>query len=193
MSKIAVKAIETLNANWRSKAGAITSAMVSPSVTARWFNGAWAWDSWKHAVAMAHFNPIVATANINALFDYQIKADDPLRPQDEGMIVDAIFYNQDSDRQGDGGNWNERNTKPPLAAWAVWEVFQQTQDLAWLKTLYPKLTAYHAWWYRNRDHNHNGLIEYGATKHRLHNNPQGQISFKVQFAQANKLTANCKA
>ncbi len=28
-----------------------------PSNTARWFDGVWAWDSWKHAYAMAHFNP----------------------------------------------------------------------------------------------------------------------------------------
>jgi putative isomerase len=38
---------------------------------------------------------------------------------EKGMVVDAIFYNQDIARGGDGGNWNERNTKPPLASWAV--------------------------------------------------------------------------
>ena len=196
-SKIVVKAIETLNGNWRSPAGALTHDMVSPSVTARWFNGAWAWDSWKHAYAMAHFNPTVAKANIEALFEYQVTANDPLRPQDEGMIVDAIFYNKDSARQGDGGNWNERNTKPPLAAWAVWSVYQQTKDVDWLKGLYPKLMAYHQWWYRNRDHNQNGLVEYGATKHRLHNNSDGQISFKVQLSTKDQFTKRklpqCKA
>ncbi len=180
-ARIAVKAIETLNANWRSAAGAIKHDMVSPSVTARWFDGAWAWDSWKHAAAMANFNPAIAKANILAMFDYQISADDPLRPQDQGMIVDAIFYNKDSARQGDGGNWNERNTKPPLAAWAVWQVYQQTKDQAFVEQMFPKLLDYHQWWYRNRDHNRNGLVEYGATKHRLHNNAQGQIRFKVQY------------
>ena len=45
----------------------------------------------------------------------------------------------------------------------------------------PKLKAYHQWWYRNRDHNHNGLVEYGATKHRYHNDEKGNITFKVKY------------
>lgn len=177
---IAVKAIETLNGNWRSRAGALTRDVVTPSVTARWFNGAWAWDTWKHAYAMASFNPQIAKENILAMFDYQVLADDPLRSQDHGMVVDAIFYNKDTARGGHGGNWNERNTKPPLATWAVWQLYQQTQDKALLQTLFPKLQAYHRWWYRNRDHNGNGLVEYGATKHRYHNNEQGELSFRVK-------------
>ena len=180
-NRLAVKTIETLNGNWRSAAGEIKHDMVSPSVTARWFNGAWAWDTWKHAYAMANFNPEIAKNNIRAMFDYQIHADDALRPQDAGMVIDAIFYNKDKARGGKGGNWNERNTKPPLASWAVWQVYQQTNDIKFIEEMYPKLIAYHGWWYRNRDHNKNGLIEYGATKHRAHNSPNGNITFKVQY------------
>ncbi|WP_042149021.1 MULTISPECIES: alpha-glucosidase [unclassified Pseudoalteromonas] len=180
-NRLAVKTIETLNGNWRSAAGEIKHDMVSPSVTARWFNGAWAWDTWKHAYAMANFNPEIAKNNIRAMFDYQIHADDALRPQDAGMVIDAVFYNKDKARGGKGGNWNERNTKPPLASWAVWQVYQQTNDIKFIEEMYPKLIAYHDWWYRNRDHNQNGLIEYGATKHRAHNNPNGNITFKVQY------------
>ena len=39
-----------------------------------------------------------------------------------------LFYNQDSARGGEGGNWNERNSKPPLVAWAVWHIYQETKD-----------------------------------------------------------------
>lgn len=179
--KIAVKAIETLIANWRSAAGSLLHDSVTPSVTARWFNGTWAWDSWKHAYAMAHFAPQLAKDNIRAMFDYQIDANDALRPQDHGMVVDAIFYNQDTDRGGDGGNWNERNSKPPLASWAVWEVYKTTQEIDFVQEMFPKLEAYHSWWYRNRDHNQNGLVEYGATRHRLHNDEQGELRFSVQL------------
>lgn len=28
--------------------------------------------------------------------------------------------------------------------------------------MYPKLVAYHNWWYTNRDHNKNGIAEYGS-------------------------------
>jgi len=179
--KVAIKAVETLNGNWRSPAGNLTHAGVTPSVTARWFNGVWAWDSWKHAYAMAHFNSDIAKENIRAMFAYQVQADDALRPQDEGMVIDAIFYNKDNARGGDGGNWNERNTKPPLASWAVWEIYKATGDVSFIEEMLPKLQRYHQWWYHNRDHNQNGLVEYGATKHRYHNNAQGKISFKVRY------------
>lgn len=196
-NKVAIKSIETLNANWRSPAGKLGHDGVTPSVTARWFNGVWAWDSWKHAYAMAHFNSDIAKENIRAMFAYQVQADDAIRPQDEGMVIDAIFYNKDKARGGDGGNWNERNTKPPLASWAVWEIYQATGDISFIKEMFPKLQSYHQWWYRNRDHNQNGLVEYGATKHRYHNNAQGKISFKVRYLRTpsspNIDLSSCKA
>ncbi|NVJ98210.1 MAG: alpha-glucosidase [Alphaproteobacteria bacterium] len=179
--RVAVKAVETLIGNWRSAAGSLKHGGVVPSATARWFSGLWAWDSWKHAFALAHIAPDVAKDNVRAMFDYQVTADDPIRPQDAGMVVDAIFYNKDSVRGGDGGNWNERNTKPPLAAWAVWEIYQATSDSAFVAEMYPKLKAYHAWWYRNRDHDGNGLAEYGATRHRYHNDEDGRITFQVRY------------
>ncbi len=177
---IAIKAIETLVANWRSPAGAITHHSVTPSVTARWFNGVWAWDSWKHAYAIADFAPHLAKDNIRAMFDYQISVKDPVRPQDFGMVIDAIFYNKSSQRGGDGGNWNERNTKPPLASWAVWQIFKTTNDVEFIREMYAKLVDYHAWWYRNRDHNSNGLIEYGGTVDPKHTTEHGELRFSVK-------------
>ncbi len=179
--KLAIKSLETLIVNWRSPAGNILHHGITPSVTARWFNGLWAWDSWKHAVALADIAPELAKENILAMFDYQVANDDPLRPQDNGMVIDAIFYNKDQARGGIGGNWNERNTKPPLASWAVWQVYQATQDKDFLTQLFPKLISYHQWWYKNRDHNQNGLVEYGATKHRFHNDISGELTFQVSY------------
>lgn len=166
--RMAAKSMQTLIHNWRSPAGAIIHDAITPSITYKWFNGVWAWDTWKQAVALAQFDPQLAQANVSAMFDYQFDQHDSLRPQDAGNLPDAIFYNQDDNRGGDGGNWNERNGKPPLATWAVWQIYQQTQDLALLQRFYPKLVAYHQWWYRNRDHNGNGLVEYGANVHPMH-------------------------
>lgn len=157
-----VKSIETLVTNWRSAAGALKHDGVVPSMSYKWFVGMWAWDSWKQAVATARFNGDLAQDNIRALFDYQITKDDTVRPQDAGTIIDCIFFNQNEARNGDGGNWNERNSKPPLAAWSVWNVYKQTEDIAFLEEMYPKLTAYHNWWYTNRDTDQNGIAEYGA-------------------------------
>ena len=183
--RVAVKAIETLNANWRGAAGAMKFDSVTPSVTGRWFSGnqTWPWDTWKQAYAMAHFNPNVAKDNIRAVFAFQIQPDDPLRPWDAGFIPDLIAYNPSPERGGDGSNWNERNTKPSLAAWAVMEVYNTTGNKQWLAEMYPKLVAYHDWWLRNRDHNGNGVPEYGATRDKAHNTPDGQMLFTVKRGQ----------
>ena len=180
--RVAVKAIETLNGNWRGAAGAMEFDSVTPSVTARWFSGnqTWPWDTWKQAYAIAHFNPEVAKDNIRAMFAYQIQADDTVRPWDAGFIPDLLAYNTSPERGGDGGNWNERNTKPSLAAWAVMEVYKTTEDKAWLEEMYPKLVAYHDWWLRNRDNNGNGVPEYGASRDKAHNTDNGDMLFTVE-------------
>ncbi|MER7350604.1 trehalase family glycosidase [Streptomyces aurantiacus] len=159
--RLAVKSLETLVTNWRSAAGRIRHDAISPSLSYKWFaGGVWAWDTWKQAVGTARFAPRLAQSQIRAMFDHQIRPTSATRPQDAGMIPDAVFYNNPADG---GGNWNERNSKPPLAAWAVWEVYRHSGDRAFLREMYPKLAAYQSWWYRNRDHDRDGLAEYGAT------------------------------
>ncbi|HID4263485.1 TPA: alpha-glucosidase, partial [Serratia marcescens] len=190
-TRVAVKAMETLNGNWRGAAGAMKFDSVTPSVTGRWFSGnqTWPWDTWKQAYAMAHFNPDVAKDNIRAVFAFQIRPGDALRPWDAGFLPDLIAYNPSPERGGDGGNWNERNTKPSLAAWAVMEVYRVTGDKGWLAEMYPKLVAYHDWWLRNRDHNGNGVPEYGATRDKAHNTPDGRMLFTVKRGQREQTLA----
>ncbi|WP_462169745.1 alpha-glucosidase [Pseudoalteromonas xiamenensis] len=181
-ARMLVKAIETLIANWRSPAGDISTDTVSPSVTARWFSGnlTWPWDSWKQAYALAYFHPSLAKNNIDTVFNAQIQPSDPLRPQDAGMLPDLIGFNKSPERGGDGGNWSERNSKPSLAAWSVFQVYEQSGDKVWLAKLYPKLKAYRQWWLTNRDHNHNGVPEYGATVDKAHNNDKGELLFTIE-------------
>lgn len=190
--KLAIKALETLVGNWRSPAGEIKHNGITPSVTARWFNGVWAWDSWKHAYALAEVMPELAKDNVRAMFDYQITHKDTLRAQDAGMVIDAVFYNYSKARGGDGGNWNERNTKPPLASWVVWQIVSKSSDEAFLAEMYPKLKAYHEWWYLNRDHNGNGLIEYGGTVDDTHTTKEGEMRFSVQATAQLAVLASCK-
>lgn len=158
----AMKAIMTLNTNRRSSAGKILSEGVVPSTFYKWFNGVWAWDSWKHSVGLAPYMPEVAKNNIRSMFDYQVSSTDTDRPWDEGMILDCIFFYNDHEGSG---NWNERNSKPPLASWAVWKVFENSKDTAFIAEMFPALVRYHNWWYRNRDHDQNGICEYGCTVH----------------------------
>ena len=157
---IAVKSIETLITNWRSPAGDIKTSGITPSVSYRWFNGFWAWDSWKNALGVLDFDANLAKDAVKTMFDYQIKKDDKERPQDAGTIIDAVYF--------DDANNNHRNSKPPLAAWAVYNIYKKTGDLEFVKGMYPKLVEYHNWWYTNRDTDKNGIAEFGAMVHPMH-------------------------
>lgn len=157
---VAVKAMMTLTTNWRSAAGDIKTQGITPSISYRWFNGFWAWDSWKNALGVLDFDSQLAKDSVRTMFDYQITEHNEHRPQDKGAIIDVIYY--------DKLDANERNSKPPLAAWVVYNIYKETNDLEFIKEMYPKLVDYHNWWYRNRDVDKNGVAEYGAMVHKSH-------------------------
>ena len=144
--RIAVKSIVTLLSNWRTNRGGLLHEGIVPSHAVGYFVGFWAWDSWRFSVALARFAPELAKNNIRAMFDYQLP---------DGMIIDCIYTNPEEN--------NARDSKPPLAAWAVDEIFTHTQDTAFVREMYPQLLAYHRWWYLKRDHNRNGICEFGST------------------------------
>lgn len=142
--RVMVKAMITLVSNWRTPAGDILHDGCYPSYCG--FFGVWSWDSWKHVSATALFNPELAKNEIRCLFDYQAE---------NGMIPDYVS------RFKERINW--RDTKPPLAAWAVMNVYENTGDKAFVEEMFDKLYKYHQWWYTDRDHDKNGVCEYGST------------------------------
>jgi putative isomerase len=144
--RVAVKALETLVANWRSPLGDLRHAGLFPSWAYPGFHGVWAWDSWKHARALALFAPGLAEDQVRVMLDWQDEA---------GMVPDVIY--------ADSSENNRRDTKPPLAAWAVAGIVDVTGDTTFVREVYPALRAYHAWWYTHRDHDGDGLCEYGST------------------------------
>ena len=144
--KLAAKCIQTLQTNWRSAAGDLQHSGVFPSAAYQGFYGFWSWDSWKQAVALVRFNPELAKSNLHSMFQYQ---------DEMGMVADCVYFDPKEN------NW--RDTKAPLASWAVLEIYKATSDLEFVKEMYPKLVKYHNWWYLYRDHDTNGLCEYGST------------------------------
>ena len=144
--RVAAKAVVTLIGNWRAARGDLHHDGVIPSYSNPDFNGFWAWDSWKHAAALAWFDPDLARAQIRAMFDYQAA---------DGMVPDCVFLHRADD------NW--RDSKPSLATWAVMQVYRATGDKAFLAEMYGKLVRYHRWWFADRDHDHDVLAEYGST------------------------------
>ena len=144
-NKVAVKALVTMMSNYKAPKGDLLHGGVVPSQGVDYFMGFWAWDSWKHAAAMASFAPDEAMEQVRAMFDYQTP---------EGMVPDCIYPVSQCN--------NYRNSKPPLAAWAVLKIFEQNGDKDFVAEMLPKLVRYHEWWYRYRDCDSNGFCEYGS-------------------------------
>ncbi len=145
---LAAKCMLTLQSNWRAPRGELKHAGLFPSYHAPYFHGFWAWDSWKHAAAISLYNSDLAKDQILAMYDYQDSV---------GFIPDCLFRDTEIEQH------NYRNSKPPLSAWAALKASQAGRDTNFLKVIYPKLVSQHQWWYSHRDHNRNGLCEYGST------------------------------
>lgn len=126
-----VHAAATLIHNWRSPRGGIRHAGVIPSPFA--YNGFWAWDSWKHARALALFEPELARDQVRAMFDHQLP---------DGMIPDTVMVDP-------AGN-NTANTKPPLAAWAVEGILAADGEWDFVEEMLPALLKYMAFWEKRR-------------------------------------------
>lgn len=144
--RVAVKSIVTLMSNWKRERGHLFHEGIVPSHAVSYFDGFWAWDSWKHAAAVAYLEPELAKNQMRTMFDYQ---------QPNGMVIDCIYV--------DSLENNARDTKSSLATWAVQEIFNQTQDTAFVREMFPKLVKYYKWWFVDRDRDGNSICEFGST------------------------------
>lgn len=144
--RIAAKAVVTLISNWRAHRGSLLHDGIVPSHAVGYFVGFWAWDTWRQCAAATLFEPELAKNSIRSMFDYQL---------DDGMIIDCIYT--------DASENNARDSKPPLSAWAVDEIFKATGDTLFVAEMYPQLLKYYKWWYDKRDHDGNGICEFGST------------------------------
>lgn len=145
-NRIAIKSLVTLISNWKINRGGLLHEGIVPSHAVGYFMGFWAWDTWKFVIPLAKVTPELAKNMVRSMFDYQL---------DDGMIIDCIYV--------DTMENNSRDSKPPLACWAVDAIYEATQDVAFLKEMYPQLLSYYKWWYQKRDHDKNGICEFGST------------------------------
>ena len=145
-NRVAVKAVSTLISNWRMKRGSLRHDGIVPSISVGYFIGCWAWDCWRFSAALAPVFPQLAEDNMRVMFDWQ---------RTDGMVPDCVYP--------DSTENNYRDSKPPLAAWAVDKIWEATHDTAFVREMLPRLEAYHRWWYAHRDHDGNKLCEFGAT------------------------------
>ena len=151
-SKLIAKCILTLQNNWRIAAEGLPDSGIFPSYNFEWFHGFWAWDSWKHAAAISFYDKNLAIAQMRSMFHFQ---------EPNGMVADCVYRDTSIEPN------NYLNSKPPLAAWAIWKIYSNTGDKTVLEEFYPKIKKYHKWWYSERDHDKDGICEFGATDNKL--------------------------
>lgn len=96
------------------------------------FLGIWNWDSAFHAVGMTRIDTELAKESVRGFFKFQ---------HDNGFLPDCIYEN---------GTIVDDLSKPPVFAWAVQRIYNETGDIEFLKEMYPKLKNNAEWWYNNR-------------------------------------------
>jgi len=114
-----------------------------------YYVGVWGWDAYFHALAYRHIDARLAQDQIRILLDHQ---------REDGMIPDAVH---------DEGTVTHLSfpvevdvTKPPLAAWVTWKLYETSGDREFLDEVYEPLVRCNRWWFEQNDLDGNGLCEY---------------------------------
>ena len=120
----------------------------------------WNWDSCLTAIAMAHYDEARAWVEIETLFAHQWA---------DGMVPHIVFHRED-DRYFPGPDvWATGRpvptsgiTQPPVAGFAVRRLYERSGNkqmaLEKVRTLLPKIHAWHEWFYECRDPEGTGLV-----------------------------------
>jgi len=57
---------------------------------------------------------------------------------------------------------SEDRSQPPVGSYCVLKIYLQHRDIGLLEESYPALKRWHEWWFKCRDGNQNGLLEWGS-------------------------------
>jgi putative isomerase len=58
--------------------------------------------------------------------------------------------------------WVDR-TQSPILSFVVWQIYQRTGNRSLIEMAYPVLARNNEWWWRTRDGNGNGIVEFGSS------------------------------
>lgn len=106
--------------------------------------GVWLNDVLYHGLMAGLFDPEIARENLSAVF---------AGATSEGNLP-CLLTGRDS--------WIDRS-QPPIGAFIVWMLWLRTCDRRILSDSYDVLARNHDWWWRVRDGNGDGLVEYGTS------------------------------
>ncbi|GAB4349231.1 MAG: hypothetical protein Kow0099_32190 [Candidatus Abyssubacteria bacterium] len=103
------------------------------------------WDSFFHAMLHSVNDRWLAESNIRAVLD-----DHAL--MEEGYPTN---YMVSTFMSGD-------RSQPPLGSLAAWRLYRRFGDRRLLEWVYPRLKRWRQWWWRKRDGNRDGVLEWGS-------------------------------
>lgn len=133
------KAASILKVNVMSPEGSIGRRWTTPD---RWpHRHMWLWDSAFHSLGWLYLDPQMAKDALEAMVESAYP---------DGMIPLSSAPAAQS----------HTTSQPPILAWAVWEIHQETGDVDFPVRLYDGLANYVRWFLRERDRNGNGLYEW---------------------------------
>ena len=106
--------------------------------------GIWLTDTAVSALVHSLFGVEQARENLDALF----------AGQTEHGNFPCLLTGKDA--------WLDRS-QPPILSLLVWQIYQRTGALALVERAYGPLLRNHQWWWRTRDGNADGFLEYGSS------------------------------
>ena len=106
--------------------------------------GVWLDDVFYHALLASLFNMQLARENLLAVLT-------GLTPQGN---LPCLLTGNDA--------WVDRS-QPPIGSFIVWLIYRRSGERSLLELAYPALLSNHDWWWRERDRNGDGLVEYGTS------------------------------
>lgn len=103
----------------------------------------WLWDSCFHAIMWNHFDPDRAAAELRTLIAKQHKS---------GLIGHVTYWKPAEILNVEWGTLETSSLiQPPLLAYALWRIYEGTDDVALLAEFYPALRAFYRYILRERD------------------------------------------
>lgn len=106
--------------------------------------GVWLDDIFYHALMASPFDLDVARENLRAVLAGQTPAGN----------LPCLLTGNDA--------WVDRS-QPPICSFVLWLIYQRSGAIDILELGYRALLANHDWWWRMRDGNGDGLLEYGTS------------------------------
>ncbi|RLG74455.1 MAG: hypothetical protein DRO12_06800, partial [Thermoprotei archaeon] len=107
------------------------------------------WDTFFNALLASIEDCEIAEANIKAILSEMLP---------RGVVPNYASAPSKYRRTGASAD----RAQPPVASYLVWKVYLRCRDLSLLRWAYPYLKRFHEWWFKARDGNGDGLLEWGS-------------------------------